>query len=110
QLFRANVPVETANVWLGRQAQLPLMLDQPLERVLSRTERARMRITVNWQDPVPAPIVKGDKIGTLTFKTDGITETYDLLAGESVGQLGMFERVGAAVKYLIFGAAQPLQN
>lgn len=110
QLFRANVPVETANVWLGRQAQLPLVLDQPLERVLSRTERARMRITVNWQDPVPAPIVKGDKIGTLTFKTDGITETYDLLAGESVGQLGMFERVGAAVKYLIFGAAQPLQN
>ena len=110
QLFAENEPAATANIWLGRKARLPLVLEQPLERVLSRTERARMKVTVSWQDPVPAPITKGDKIGTLTFKTDGISETHDLLAGESVEQLGMFERVRAAVKYLIFGAAQPLEN
>lgn len=110
QLFDENQAVDTANVWLGKEAKLPLVLDRPLAKVLSRTERARLQVTVSWQDPVPAPIEKGSKIGTLVLKTEGMEESYDLLAGTSIEQLGMFDRVGAAVKYLIFGAAPHSSN
>jgi hypothetical protein len=37
-------------------------------------------------------------------KVPGETKTYDLLAAEDVRALGMFDRVGEALKYLIFGA------
>ena len=43
------------------------------------------------------------------MKTDGkVTDTLPLLAAENIRQLGMLDRIGEALKYLIFGA--PIQT
>ena len=59
---------------------------------------------MQWLDPVPAPIKKGDQLGTFTLEMSGETRNLALHAGQDVEVLGMFERVSAAIKYLIFGA------
>ena len=84
------------------------MLEEGVSKVLSRSERAKTELSVSWSGPVPAPISKGQKIGELILKTDGqITDRLPLLAAEDVRQLGMLDRIGEALKYLIFGA--PIQ-
>ena len=50
------------------------------------------------------PLVKGDVVGKLVLDLPSKSNSYELLVGESVEELGLFERIGAALKYLIFGA------
>ena len=102
--YRAGETVDTANVWLGQQAQVGLTVDKAVRRTLSRTERARTDVSLHWSDPIPAPIKKGDRLGTLKISREGVVEEVPLLAQYSVNQLGMIDRFGAALKYLIFGA------
>ena len=104
ELFDANVSVDRANVWLGNRAQVDMVLEKPLHLVLSRAERRELKISLQWNDPVPAPLRAGDVIGKMVVDLPEGSTSYDLKAGQSVPVLGMFDRIGAALKYLIFGA------
>ena len=104
RFFDAGDPVDQANIWLGKVQKLDLVLEEPLHLVLSRTDRRRMKMLMQWNDPVPAPITAGQDIGTLVLELPDEKLVYPLTAARDVGELGVFDRVGEALKYLIFGA------
>ena len=107
EFFKQGQPVDQANVWLGTAPQVDLVLDAPLKMVLSRKDRQAMEISLQWLDPVPAPIRAGDQIGTLVVTLPDEVTKMPLRAAQNVDTLGLFNRIGAAVKYLIFGASMP---
>ena len=104
RFYEKGQPVDRAKVWLGTKNKIDLVLEEPLHLVMARSDRRKMKVSVNWNDPVPAPITAGQAIGTLVLELPSGKTTYPLLAAENVDGLGMFERVGEALKYLIFGA------
>lgn len=104
RFYDKGQPVDRANVWLGTKNKIDLVLEEPLHLVMARSDRRKMKVSVNWKDPVPAPITTGQAIGTLVLELPSGKTTYPLLAAENVDGLGMFDRVGEALKYLIFGA------
>ena len=104
RFYEKDQPVDRANVWLGTKNKIDLVLEEPLHLVMARSDRRKMKVLVNWNDPVPAPITAGQPIGTLVLELPSGKTTYPLLAAENVDSLGMFDRVGEALKYLIFGA------
>ena len=104
RFYDKDQPVDRANVWLGAKNKIDLVLEEPLHLVIARSDRRKMKVSVNWNDPVPAPITAGQAIGTLVLELPSGKTTYPLLAAENVDGLGMFDRVGEALKYLIFGA------
>ena len=104
RFYDEGQPVDRANVWLGTKNKIDLVLEEPLHLVMARSDRRKMKVSVNWNDPVPAPITAGQAIGTLVLELPSGKTTYPLLAAENVNGLGMFDRVGEALKYLIFGA------
>ena len=103
--FKEGEIVSTANIWLGKEAKMPLVLKTELSRVLSKSERDSTKITVNYNDPIQAPISLGDEVGTLWLEVNGVREEISIVAGKEVGQLPILSRVTEAIKYLIFGAA-----
>ena len=105
RFFDKGQPVDQANVWLGNATKIDLVLDEPLHLLLSYQERRDLKLSVQWLDPVPAPIVAGDQLGTLTVDVNGDSRKLVLRAGQDIPVLGMFDRVSAAIKYLIFGAS-----
>ena len=107
EFFKQGQPIDEANVWLGTAAKVDLVLDAPLRVLLSRKDRQAMVISVRWMDPVPAPIQAGDQIGTLVLSLPDEVMSLPLLAANDVNALGFLNRIGAAVKYLIFGASAP---
>jgi D-alanyl-D-alanine carboxypeptidase (penicillin-binding protein 5/6) len=63
-----------------------------------------MKVTAVFQEPIPAPIQKGQTVGKLVVAAPGVqTRELPLIAGDAVGQLGPAGRIGAAVSYLLFG-------
>ena len=105
RFFDKGQPIDQANVLLGNATKIDLVLDEPLHLLLSYQERRDLKLSVQWLDPVPAPIVAGDQLGTLTVDINGDSRKLVLRAGQDIPVLGMFDRVSAAIKYLIFGAS-----
>ena len=105
EFFEPGEVIDRAEVWLGDARYVSLVLEDKFSKVLSRNERAKTELRVNWSGPVAAPISKNQKIGELVVTIDGtVTNRLPLLAAEEVTQLGMLDRIGEALKYLIFGA------
>ena len=71
---------------------------------MSRKSRRSMKVSVNYQSPVAAPIMAGQQIGTLKIEAqDFDTMEIPLTAAADIGQLGMFGRLGAALEFLLWG-------
>ena len=104
-LLKAGETVETLDVWLGNAKTVPLVLEKDLRLTLPRSTRKKIKLTVVAEEPVPAPIIKGQRIATLKVAGPGIeTRELPMLAAADVAQLGTFNRVLAAVTYLLWGA------
>ena len=64
-----------------------------------------MKVSVVYDGPIPAPIAKGDQIATLKVEVpDQEAKEFPLYAAHDVGRLGFVGRIGAAIKYLLWGA------
>ena len=106
-LFEAGETVAEADVWLGRSATVPLVIEDDLVVTLARKARRNMTALVRFDGPVPAPIAKGSPLGTLVIQTaESEAIEIALSAGEDVPRLGAFGRIGAALNHLLWGAAQ----
>ncbi len=107
-LFAAGETVGTADVWLGDAATVPLVIEQPLVTTLTRKARRKMQVKLVYDGPIAAPIEKGAQIATLTVTAPDVeTVEVPLVAGADVGKLGPLRRIGAAIGYMVWGAASP---
>lgn len=104
-LLSGGEAVETADVWLGTAKTVPLVLENDLRLTLPRAARKKMKVSVLVEEPVAAPIEKGQRIATLRLTAPDMEAIeLPLMAGESVERLGVLKRVMAAVGYLVWGA------
>jgi len=103
-LFKAGDVVTDASVWLGQKASVPLVIENDLTLTLPKRARREMKVKVSFEGPVPAPLHKGQRIGTLSITAPDVTPVeIPLLAGEAVEQLGLVGRLGAALDYILWG-------
>jgi D-alanyl-D-alanine carboxypeptidase (penicillin-binding protein 5/6) len=93
-LFDAQGLVEEAPVWLGERASVPLVLEDKLAVTMPRPSSRQMQVSIRYDAPIPAPIRKGDRLGTLRVTAPGFeTVERPLIAGADVGALGPVGRV-----------------
>lgn len=104
-LFAKDATVGSANVWLGAETQVDLVSDQDILLTLPRSARNDMKVSIVYEGPIPAPIEKGQQIASLKVEVaDQETREFPLYAAHDVGRLGFIGRIGAAIKYLLWGA------
>lgn len=105
-LFRAGETVDYAEVWLGNSATVPLVLGSDVAITMSRRQRAQMKVSIEYFNPVSAPIQKGQVVGELVVEMpQRETVRTPLLAGSVIEEVGGFGKIGAAFEYLLFGSA-----
>ncbi|MFT5486998.1 MAG: D-alanyl-D-alanine carboxypeptidase (penicillin-binding protein 5/6) [Paracoccaceae bacterium] len=105
-LFKKDEVITKADIWLGDAPSVSLMIPEDLRLTLSRTARDKMKVTVKMNNPVAAPVRKGQKLATLVVSAPNFqTREIPLLAGEDVGQLGFVGRIGAAIKHVLWGSS-----
>ena len=72
QLFAAGDVIEKAPVWLGTQPSVPLIGGRDLVLTMPRNWRDKAKISIDYNSPVPAPIVRGTPLGTLSVRGEGV--------------------------------------
>jgi D-alanyl-D-alanine carboxypeptidase (penicillin-binding protein 5/6) len=104
-LFKAGETVAEAEVWLGDKAEVPLVAESDVVVTVPRKSRRNMRVSVSYDGPIPTPIEKGAVIAKLVVSAEGIEPIeVPLAAGGDVKRLGPIRKLGAVLKYLIWGS------
>jgi len=106
-LFKAGDSVIDAPVWLGESPTVPLIMAEDLVLTLPRKARQEMKVSVRFEEPIPAPIARGAKVGTLVVTAPGAEPVeVPVQAGADVAVLSPLGRVAAALEYLVWGGGE----
>lgn len=103
-VFRTGDTVAEAPVWLGSQDTVPLVVPRAVQVTSPTGQTVTPRVVARFDGPVPAPIIKGTKIGTAAVTLpDGRVIEYPLEAGADVPRIGVFGRVTTMIRHYLFG-------
>ncbi|HWD58241.1 MAG TPA: D-alanyl-D-alanine carboxypeptidase family protein [Stellaceae bacterium] len=104
KLFSAGEKVDDAEVWLGQAPKVPLTVGGDFVVTLPRRSRHDMKVTVDYDKPVPAPVKQGDPIGKVTVTAPDMQPIErPLFAGAAVAPIGTIGRMATLAGYLIWG-------
>ncbi len=105
ELFEAGEEVAKAKVWLGDEDEVSLVSEEDLKLSLPIFKEKETKITLRYDEPIHAPIKKGDQIATLTIEVpDQKIREVSLIAGKDVERRGIIGRAIARLSYLIEGS------
>jgi D-alanyl-D-alanine carboxypeptidase (penicillin-binding protein 5/6) len=103
-LFRKGEKVDSVEVWLGDKPKVDMVASESLTFTLPRAARRDMKVSVVMDQPIPAPVQAGARIGTIKVSAPGMDPVEKpLVAAETVDRLGLLGRITAAAKYLFWG-------
>src|SRR5215831_12405263 len=104
RLFAAGDKVDDGEVWLGADPKVPLSVDKDFIVTLPRKARKDMKVTVEYDRPISAPIQKGDNVGKVVMTApDMASVEAPLIAAASVERMNPWGRVATLAGYLVWG-------
>ena len=103
-LFGEGQTIAEAKLYGGEQGHVPLMSARPVSLMVSRASHDRIIARVVYSGPVPAPVEKGQPIGTLkVWRGDALVLEVPVQAAESVGAGNLPQRALDAATELMIG-------
>ncbi len=104
-IFKGGENVGDADVWLGTKATVPVKAGSKFVVTLPRRSRQDLKVVAVYDNPIAAPVVKDQLVGRLVITAPGVASTeVPLLADADVPKLGLMGRMGAALRYLLWGS------
>ncbi len=104
KLFAAGDKVEDAEVWLGSDPKVPLTVANDLVVTLPRKSRKDMKVTADYDRPIPAPVKKGQAVGKLVVIAPDVPPTeVALVTGADVDRMDPLGRIATLAGYLVWG-------
>ena len=106
KLLKKGDIIKNVDVWLGRKSTVNIIAENDLISILSFDQLQQIKSTITYKKPLNAPILKGDKVGTIKIDIAGKNTIYSSLIAESdVKKVNPLFRIFKALEYLIFGTS-----
>jgi len=104
EIVNKDTPVTELDVWLGKKNKVKTYLKNNVYKTIPKARKKYLKVVVNYNGPIEAPIKKDDIVGKLKISyKDEIIEEHDLLAYESIKKVNIFSRLIKSFNYLIWG-------
>jgi len=104
KITEAEKSISEVDVWLGKQATVKVYTKEDIYKTIKKARKKNLKISLNYDGPIEAPIFKDDKVAKLKIVYDEeIIGEYDLFAAQEVKKLNMFSRLLRSLNYLIWG-------
>ena len=103
-ISKANETIHKVDVWLGKENFVNVYTKQDIYKTIKKAKKKLLKISIKYDGPVEAPIVKGEKVAVLKVVYDeNLIGEYDLLASKNVKKVNFFTRLLRSLNYLIWG-------
>ena len=110
-VLKKNAPVADALVWMGDMERVGLIATEDVSILIPALQQDGVPAEVIYNGPLQAPLARGDAVGELVIRIDGMPETrVELVADRDVPLGGILRRLSAAassITYRIIGFAYP---
>ena len=104
KITEAEKPISEIDVWLGKQTTVKVYTKEDIYKTIKKARKKNLKISLNYDGPIEAPIFKDDKVAKLKIVYDEeLIGEYDLFAAQEVKKLNMFSRLLRSLNYLIWG-------
>ncbi|SEF98139.1 D-alanyl-D-alanine carboxypeptidase family protein [Nitrosomonas ureae] len=101
QLYKKNDSLATIHLWKGTQNELKAGFDRDVFFTLPKGQADKLKATMEYKQPLIAPVQLGQEVGTVKFTLDDKTvEIYPLVALEKVDSASFLGRAWDSVKLL----------
>ncbi len=96
--------ISEVEVWLGQKSQVGVYTKEDIYKTIKKARKNRLKVSVNYNGPIEAPIQKDQIIAKLKLVYDGeLIDEYDLHSKEEIKRLNIFSRLIRSLNYLIWG-------
>ena len=104
-LVRAGQEVEKAYLWHGMKSRIPLTVKDDLNVAITREKRRLLRVSIDYQSPIVAPVKKNQQVGVIRVKELGgdVVAEKPLVVAFDVDELNFFGRAVSTLEYMLFG-------
>jgi D-alanyl-D-alanine carboxypeptidase (penicillin-binding protein 5/6) len=93
KLHRADEAVKSLEVWKGSERAVKAGFTSDLLVTIPKGEAEKLKAELASQQPLVAPVAKGQRVGSLRVSLDGKPlGEYPLVALEAVPEAGFFRR------------------
>lgn len=101
-LWTAGQPVAQLPVWFGEKETVSAVPSSDIYIALPKGGDG-VTATLDFHDPLPSPLAKGTPVAILKLNVPGReAQQIELVAGEDVGKLSGFGRIGPAMRHFLF--------
>lgn len=106
-LFEADQQVGEAQVWMGQEHKVGVVVKDPVAVSMHRRARKDMEVKLSYTGPIQAPVAEGDEVGTLEITAPGMTpRSFPVYAAHDVSRVGLIGRIWEALLYKFYGLPQ----
>ena len=103
-LFNNQNSLVKADVWLGNERKVDLIAEKPFKKIITPFEYNKTKIQLEWMNPLPAPITKGQTLGSILISIPGKSAIKEnLIATKDIEKMPSFLRIKSIVKFLLYG-------
>ena len=104
RITEADTNISDVDVWLGKSDTVGVYTKQDIYKTIKKANKKKLKISVNYDGPIEAPIKKDQILAKLKIVYDGeLIDEYDLYASEDIKRLNMFSRLLKSLNFLIWG-------
>tara|TARA_B110000467_G_scaffold164041_1_gene191785 strand:+ start:1686 stop:2837 length:1152 start_codon:yes stop_codon:yes gene_type:complete len=92
------------DTWLGKKNKIKAVTKEDYYFTLNKKDTRHLKVTLNYDGPVKAPIQKDQEIASLIISNkDKIIKTLPLYASEKISKVNFFKSLITSLNYLIWG-------
>ena len=104
EITKDNNPLYKIDVWLGKENSVDAYANEDIYKTIKKAKKKLLKVSVNYDGPIEAPIKKDEKIATLkVVYDDELIGEYDLLSSKEVKKVNFISRLLKSINYLIWG-------
>ena len=101
---KKNEIVSELDVWQGKKKKVKAYITEDIYKTIPKAKKKYLKVSVNYEGPIEAPVSKNDIIGKLNVRyKDETIGSYDLVAFEDVQKQNIISRIITSINFLIWG-------
>ena len=101
---KKNEIISELDVWQGKKKKVKAYITEDIYKTIPKAKKKYLKVSVNYEGPIEAPISKNDIIGKLNVRyKDETIGSYDLVAFEDVQKQNIISRIITSINFLIWG-------
>ena len=101
---KKDVEIGRLKVWLGKKNKIQAVTSEDVFITIPKRKKKTVKAIIEYNEPLKAPIEKGDKIGVLNVYESGeLKKEVDVFAGEKIKKANIFSRIFKSFNYLVWG-------